>query len=297
MDRLQSLRLFLAVVDQGGFAAGARQQRVSAAAATRAVAAIEAELGVALFNRTTRSVVLTERGVLYAERCRAMLQDLEDAARLVRGEDAEPRGLLSLTAPTHLGRLHVLPIVETLLTEHPELTVRLTATDRVVHLVEEGFDAAFRIGALQSSALVALKLGEVRRVVVASPDYVARRGSPERPADLKQHQIVSFDGVGSTPDWRFGPSGRTSVTISARLTVNTADDAIDAVLRGGGITRLLSYQVSDALAGGELVRLLSQDEPPPIPVSIVYQASRRATPNITACLRETRRHFANVSLG
>jgi DNA-binding transcriptional LysR family regulator len=293
MDRLDAMRAFLAVADQASFAAASRNLRISAAAATRAVAMLEAELGVALFHRTTRVVRLTEPGALYAEQCRRILAELEAARSLVRGEDAAPRGTLSVTAPVVFGRLHILPIAEALVAAHPELSIRLTFVDRITHLVEEGFDLALRIGALPDSALVAVPLAEVRRVVVASPAYLAARGEPAAPADLRRHAIIAFDGSEATDDWRFpGPgAGPISVTVAPRIVVNSADAAIAAALRGQGITRVLSYQVLEAVEDGRLRRLLPAHEPPALPVSLVFQASRRGSPNIGAFVREARARF------
>ncbi len=294
MDRLDAMRVFLAVADRGGFAEAARSLRLSPAAATRAVAMLENELALPLFNRTTRSVRLTERGALYAERCRRILADIEDARSAVRGEDAEPRGLLAITAPVLFGRLHVLPIAEALTDAHPDLTIRLVFVDRVTHLVEEGFDIAVRIGTLADSALVAVPVASVRRVLVASPYYLAAHGTPSKPPDLKRHRIVAFEGVGASNEWRFGSDGQMAVTVAPRLSVNSADAAIAAAIRGRGITRALSYQVSDAVAEGRLVRVLPDHEAGDLPVSLVYQASRRGSPNIVAFVRAARAKLANA---
>lgn len=293
------MRAFLAVADRESFSAAARSLRLSAAATTRAVAKLEDEVGAALLVRTTRSVRLTEGGARYAERCRHILAELDDLRGLVRGEDTAPRGALAVTAPVLFGRLHVMPVAEALAAAHPELTLRLTFVDRITHLVEEGFDLAVRIGALADSALVAIRVAEVRRVVVASPAYLAARGTPTTPDDLRRHRIVSFDGVDSTAEWRFGPTGRDArqgVTLAPQLTVNCADAAVDAVERGAGIARLLSYQVAAGLAGGRLRKVLVGHEPAPMPVSLVYQASRRPSANIQAFVHEARRYFATDPL-
>lgn len=292
MDRLDAIRAFLAVAERASFAAAARSLRWSPAAATRAVAMLEAELGIALFHRTTRVVRLTEPGALYAEHCRRILADLEAARSLVRGEDAAPRGTLAVTAPVVFGRLHVMPIAEALVAAHAELSIRLTFVDRVTHLVEEGFDIAVRIGVLPDSALVAVPLTKVVRVVVASPVYLAERGEPGSPADLRRHAIIAFDGMDATDAWRFAGAAPSSVSVAPRLVVNGADAAIGAALRGQGITRVLSYQVADALAEGRLRRLLHAHEPPALPVSLVFQAGRRGSPNIAAFVREARARFA-----
>lgn len=292
MDRLDAMRTFLAVADLGSFAGAARQLRLSSAAATRAVALIEQDLGTPLLSRTTRSVRLTERGAVYAERCRRLLAEFDAARGEARGQDAEPRGLLTVTAPVLFGRLHVMPIAEALLAMHPALHLRLTLVDRVTHLVEEGFDLAVRIGSLADSGLVAVPLSQVRRMLVAAPAYLAAQGEPQQPADLRRHRIVMFEGVGSTNDWRFGPHGEARVTVQPRLSVNSADAAIDSALRGQGITRVLSYQVEPHLAAGRLQAVLTAHEPPPVPVSLLYPASRRGSPNIAAFVREAQRRFA-----
>jgi DNA-binding transcriptional LysR family regulator len=292
MDRIDEMRVFLAVADRGSFAEAARALQLSPAAATRAVAAIEADLGLSLFSRTTRSVRMTEPGAIYVERCRRLLQEFEDARAEVRGEDAEPRGQLSLTAPVLFGRLHIAPIAEMLAEAHPRLSVRLTLVDRVTHLVEEGFDVAVRIGALADSALIAVPVARVRRIVVASPEYLAAQGTPEEPADLRTHRIISFEGVDATREWRFGAEGRSAVAVAPRLTINSAEAVVDAAARGAGVARVLSYQAEAALAEGRLVRILREHEPASVPVSLVYSASRRTSANVAAFVRVARGYFA-----
>jgi DNA-binding transcriptional LysR family regulator len=291
MDQLDAMRTFLAVVDRSSFAEAARALQISPAAATRAIAGLESDLGLRLLYRTTRSVRLTERGAVYADRCRQILQNLDDVRAEVRGEDAVPRGLLSLTAPVLFGRLHVAPIAEALIAAHPDLSVRLTLVDRVVHLVEEGFDVAVRIGPLPDSALIAVPVARVRRILVASPAYLADNGTPSAPADLRSHRIVSFEGVDATREWRFGADGRIAVAIAPRLTVNNAEASVEAAVRGQGIARVLSYQAEQALAEGKLVRILRDDEASSMPVSLVHAAERRTSANVAAFLREARTYF------
>lgn len=291
MDRIDAMRAFLAVADRGSFTQAAVALRLSSAAATRAVAQLESELGVALLARTTRSVRLTERGAIYADRCRRILSELDDAASVVRGQDAAPRGTLSITAPVLFGRLHVLPIAERLIADHPDLAIRMTFVDRVTHLVEEGFDLAVRIGPPVDSALIGVHLTDVRRVTVASPAYLAASGTPAVPADLRRHSIVAFEGIGTTNDWRFGARGETGVIVQPRLSVNSAAAAIASAERGHGITRALSYQVSAPVAAGRLVAILEAFEPAPVPVTLLYQASQRGAPNITAFVAAARAYF------
>ena len=178
MDRFEALRTFVAVADHQSFAEAARRLRISPTAASRAIAGLEEALGVTLLRRTTRSVGLTPEGAAYLQRCRIALDELDDAERSLRGEDAEPRGELIVTAPVVFGRMHILPIVTILLRAHPQLDVHLILVDRVIRLVEEGIDVAVRIADLSDSSLHAIRVAEVRRVLVASPAYLAERGVP-----------------------------------------------------------------------------------------------------------------------
>jgi DNA-binding transcriptional LysR family regulator len=297
MDRLDAMRLFVGVAELASFSAAARRFRVSAAAASRAVALIEDELGVSLFYRTTRTVRLTERGTIYLDQCKRILGDIEDVASLARGANAEPRGLLTVTAPIMFGRLHVLPVIEALLAANPKLAARLTLSDRNVHLADEGVDVAVRIGDLADSALVAVKVGEVRLVTVASPKYLAVQGEPKVPADLRRHSIISFEGIGVGDEWRFGSAGRlTTVQVVPRLSVNSADAAIVAASNGLGITRTLSYQVTDAVSARRLKLVLASFAPAAMPVSLVYPARRVASANVTAFLTAARAHFRSAPL-
>lgn len=297
MDRLDAMRAFAAVADLGGFAPAARRLRLSPAAVTRAVALLEDHLGLLLLNRTTRSVRLTERGAIFLETCRQVLTDLEQGERLARGQDAEPRGHLTVSAPILFGRLHVLPVVRALLAAHPALSVRLILLDRLVHLVEEDIDVAVRIGDLADSALIAVKVGEVRRVLVVSPAYLARRGVPTSPADLAVHDLIAFEGLDPAGEWRLGPAGKTAVRVAPRLTVNNADAAVAACEAGLGITRCLSYQVQDAVAAGRLILVLEPHASAPIPISLVHPARRLGSANLTAFLNVARVYFRERPIG
>lgn len=296
MDRLDVLRTFVAVADHMSFAEAARRLRVSPTSASRAVAALELDLGMPLLRRTTRSVRLTDEGAAYLERCRAALTELDDAALALRGTGALPGGNLVVTAPVMFGRLHILPIATSLLRDHPRLDVQLTLIDRVVRLVEEGIDVAVRIGDLSDSALHALKVAEVRRVLVASPGYLAAHGTPETVPGLHDHALISFNEIDRAHEWRFGTTGKTAIRIEPRLTVNTADAAIAAAADGVGIARVLSYQALEAVASGSLVTLLDEVAPPPAPVHLVYQANRRASVNVRAFIEAARVHFSRLDL-
>ncbi|MFG1365676.1 LysR family transcriptional regulator [Xanthobacter versatilis] len=278
MDRIDAMTAFVTALDEGSLARAARRLGRSPAAITRAVAQLEEHLGTRLLHRNTRALHLTQAGELYLASCRAILADLAEADLLAAGERTDPRGLLSVTAPVMFGRLHVAPAIEDLIEAYPALEARLLLVDRVVHLIDEGHDAAVRIGHLPDSSLVATRVGEVRRVVCASPDYLATRGTPTVPADLSTHRIISFSQVTENAVWTFsaGPSGgaRKQVSVAACFTVNTADAAIAAAARGRGITRVLSYQVEEAVADGRLRILLEAFEGEPLPVHVVYPGVR-----------------------
>lgn len=296
MDRLDALAALVAIAEHGGFAAAARAMRVSPQAVTRAIAGLEARLGVPLFQRTTRSVRLTEEGAAFLERARGVLADLRDAELAAAGSAAEPQGTLKVTAPVVFGRLHVVPLLARLLAVHPRLRAELVLVDRVVHLVEEGIDAAVRVGTLADSALRAIKLGEVRRVLVASPAYLEANGTPETVDDLRRHGVVAFTGVSPTDEWRFGPDGRTAATVRPRLVVNTAAAAIAAALEGVGVARVLSYQVGAEVASGRLVELLAGHAPSALPVNLLFQAARAASPPLRVLLGAAKAHFRDRDL-
>lgn len=287
MDQLDAMRTFVAVASLGSFAEAARRTRQSPSAVTRSVAQLEDRLGLTLLARTTRSVTLTERGQIYLDRCRRLLDDLDQYEREVRGEDATPRGALTVAAPILFGRLHILPVVGRLLAAHADLSIRLILSDRNSHLVDEGIDVAVRIGDLEDSSLIAARLGEVTRVVVASPAYLALHGRPQTPVDLAAHGVVAFEAIDATNEWRFA-GGAAPVRLQPRLSVNSADAAIAAAEQGVGITRALSYQVRDAVRSGRLTPLLTDFAPPALPVSALYPARRSASPNVTAFVKAAR---------
>jgi DNA-binding transcriptional LysR family regulator len=295
MDRLETMRAFVAVATMGSFAEAARQLRLSPSVITRSVADLEDRLGLVLLNRTTRSVRLTERGEIFLGSCRQVLEDIEGAERLVRGEDAEPRGALKVAAPILFGRLHVLPIITQVLTKHPRLSIHLTLSDRNVHLAEESVDVAVRIGDLADSSMMAIRLGSVSRVTVASPTYLERRGTPKAPNDLSAHDIIAFDSLDVTNEWRFGPTGKL-VRVEPRLTVNSGDAAIAAAEAGLGISRALSYQVMASVLAGRLVPLLLSFTADKLPVSAIYPARRIASTNLNAFIKHAREHFKDDPL-
>jgi DNA-binding transcriptional LysR family regulator len=278
MDRIEDIAVFIEVASQGGFAAAARRLNRSPTAVTRAVADLEARLGVRLLNRTTRAVSLTEVGERFLGGARRVLADLAEIEQAAAGQGSAPRGELAVTAPMLFGRLHVLPIVNEFLEEHPEVTARLLLLDRPLDLIEERLDAAIRIGPLADSSAIATRLGALRRVVVASPGYLARRGAPEHPDEVAAHDVVVFGGAGGGR-WDFGPNSK---RVTPRLTVSTAEAAIDAVETGLGITRVLSYQAVEALRRGSVVQVLAGYGRDETPVHLLYPGGAHPPPKLRA---------------
>ena len=291
MDRFEALKTFVTVAHHRSFAEAARRLRISPTAASRAIADLEAALGVTLLRRTTRSVGLTPEGGAYLEKCRIVLDELDDAERSMRGENAEPRGELIVTAPVVFGRMHILPIVTKLLRAHPQLNVHLMLVDRVIRLVEEGIDVAVRIADLSDSSLHAVRVAEVRRVLVASPAYLAEQGVPAHVSDLLKHDLIAFDNFALNGEWRFTKSGRASIRCEPRLLTNSVEAAIDAALDGLGIARVLSYQVDAHVRAGRLRYVLPEFDPPVVPVSLLFQANRRGSPNVRALIAVAQEYF------
>lgn len=283
MDRFQELRTFIAVTDAGGFARAAAQLGSSPPAVTRLIAALEARLGVQLFSRTTRRVHLTDAGLRFAERARAVLSDLDAAEKEAIGESTVPSGHLTLTASVTMGRSLLPSIINEFLGAHPRVTAKLLLLDRLVNLVEEGIDIALRVGRLPDSSLISTKIGDVQRILVASPDYLAKRGVPQEPNDLKLHSIIAFMGLMPDREWRYG-DGRLAgrVSLQPRLEINDALSAIASAETGEGVTIALSYMVSEKIASGRLVEVLPDYAPQPVPVQLVYPESRRVAPKVRA---------------
>ena len=285
MDRTDAIAVFIAVADHGSFAAAARRLGRSPASVTRAVADLESRLGVRLLTRTTRAVSTTEAGQRFLGGAKRVLADLDEIERAAAGQGTAPRGELRLTAPILFGRLHVLPIVTEFLDRFPEVQAALALVDRPVDLVEEGLDVAVRIGALGESSAVATRVGALRRIVVASPDYLARRGTPQRPADLTDHDVVAFSGIAGVEHWVFREAaGDVNVAIRPRLVVSTAEAAIDAARAGFGLTRVLSYQAAEDVARGSLLRVLPAYEGDEVPIHLVYPGGRHPPPKLRAFL-------------
>mgnify|MGYP000067396373 CR=1 FL=1 len=281
MDRFRELETFLAVAEEGAFNGAARRLRLSPPAVTRLVTGLEERLGVQLFTRTTRRVALTEAGARLREDAQRILAEVEEAETAAAGARAAPRGHLALTAPVLFGQRFVAPILRAWLDDHPTMTASALFVDRNVSLLDEGLDLAVRIGDLPDSTLAARRVGAVRRVVVAAPDYLDRHGQPRTLGDLAAHRLVFVSGVDERPAWVFTRGGkRQSLRLAPALTLNTLEAAITAAEEGWAIARALSYQVAEALADGRLVELLDDAEDAVLPVHLLHAERRRPAAKI-----------------
>ncbi|GJD48005.1 HTH-type transcriptional regulator DmlR [Methylobacterium crusticola] len=279
-DRLDAMRVFVAVLDEGSLAGAGRRLARSPAAVTRAVASLEAHVGAQLLHRTARRLQLTEVGARYAAVCRRVLTDLDEADLSAAGDQAAPRGVLTVTAPVMFGTRVLRPIVGAFLRAYPAVQIRYLLLNRMTSLVDEGIDVALRIAPLPSSALIALRIGEVRRVLCASPAYLARRPAPACLADLAGHDCIGVEPTSPDDVWTFPPApggrGARTVRVRPRLMVNADEAAVSAAIDGEGIVRMFSYKIQQEVADGRLVILLPGDEPPPVPVHLVASPERLA---------------------
>lgn len=283
MDRLDTLRVFITVAEEAGFAAAARRLSLSPPAVTRAISALEERIGTRLLHRTTRTVRLTEAGRRFLADCKRILGELEEAEASAAGSQTELRGQLTVTASMMFGRLYVAPLVLDFLARHPHVVARTLLVDRVVDLVDEGIDVAVRIAHLQDSSLNAIRVGAVRRVVCASPGYLAEHGRPRTPAELPRFEAIVFSQTASQQGWSFTSGSKVqTVTPPSRLSVNTAEVAIEAAVAGRGLTSVLSYQIAPELSRGQLELVLEDFEPPPIPIHVVHPEGRRANARVRA---------------
>lgn len=281
MDRFRELETFLAVAEEGAFNGAARRLRLSPPAVTRLVTGLEERLGVQLFTRTTRRVALTEAGARLREDAQRILAEVEEAETAAAGARAAPRGHLSLTAPLLFGQRFMAPLLRAWLDAHPEMTASALFVDRNVSLLDEGLDVALRIGDLPDSSLAARRVGAVRRMVVAAPDYLARHGRPKTPDDLSRHRLIYASSVDARPAWTFSRGGRRqALRLAPALSINTLEAAIAAAEEGWGIARVLSYQVADALVEGRLVALLAEADDALLPIHLLHAERRRPAAKI-----------------
>ena len=281
MDRFHLMTVYVAVAEEESFAAAARRLHMSPPAVTRAVALLEERLGVRLLTRTTRLVRATEAGARYLEDSRRILLEVNEADEAAAGVNATPRGHLAVTAPMLFGKLYVMPIITAYQRIFQETTVSALFVDRVVNLLDEGLDVGIRIGQLPDSTLRAIRVGQVRRVVCAAPAYLASHGIPKTPADLAGHQIIAATAISTGSDWIFANGGeKLRVKLNPRILVNTNDGALEAAKDGFGLTRLISYQVANELAAGQLKTVLSRYEDAPLPIHVIHREGRHRSAKV-----------------
>jgi DNA-binding transcriptional LysR family regulator len=281
MDRFHEMQVFVAVAEEQGFAAAARRLNTSPPSVTRAIAAMEARIGTQLLARTTRSLHLTEAGQRYLEDCRRILAELNEAEEAAAGSYSIPCGHLTVTAPVLFGELYVAPLLGAYLDRFPLVNITALLVDRVVNMTDEGVDVAIRIGHLHEPGQQAIKVGEVRRVVCASPAYLDRHGRPKHPSQLREARIAATSSSQQVSGWEFVDGGQPfTVPIEPRLVVTANNAAINLARLGWGMTRVLSYQVATAVAAGELEVVLETFEAEPLPIQIVFQRSGRVPAKI-----------------
>ncbi|KAA0588410.1 DNA-binding transcriptional LysR family regulator [Azospirillum lipoferum] len=285
MDRIDAMKVFVAALDEGSLAGAGRRLGRSPAAVSRALALLEANVGVRLLHRTTRSIRLSEAGERYAAVCRRILTDLEEADMLAAGERSAPRGTLTITAPVVGGEEIMRPILDAFLDAHPAVSAKLYLLDRPANLIDEGIDVALRIAHLPDSSMVAVRVGEVRRVVVAAPRYLASHPPIEQPADLAKHRIIAMTHFG-LDSWSFPPVGASAVprtvSFTPRFVVNSVRAAVASAVEGHGVVRLFTYHVAEKVCDGQLEIVLKDAEHAPLPVHLIAPEGRLSTPKVRA---------------
>ena len=277
--------MFVAVAKSGGFSAAARSLGQPVATVSRRVAELESELGAKLFDRSTRHVTLTEGGASYFAACQRILEDLREADERISGEHQTPKGELTVSAPVGLGRQHLQPICHEFLRAFPEVDLQLQMVDRVINLLDEHVDVALRVSSLPDSSLVARPVGSIRMVVCASPDYLARRGTPTHPTELDRHDCISWSSLGPFKSWLFcDGETETMFPIKVRMTTTMPDSAVQAAVAGMGLVQATSYQLASDVVTGRLVPVLRTFEAAPTPVNFVYQSGRLLPQKVRAFL-------------
>jgi DNA-binding transcriptional LysR family regulator len=277
MDKLKAMATFVRIAEGGSLTAAATALGASLPAVVRSLAALEAALDVRLINRTTRRMALTDEGREYYERCKRVLAELDEAEAALSARRVAPRGRLRVTAPVLFGRVHVAPVATEFVSRHSAVQLDLLLLDRVADLVEEGIDVGVRIGRLPDSSLVAIPVGETRRVVCASPAYLKRAGLPRSPAALMACRCVNFNGLAPGQEWSFAREKR---KVNAAFATNEIEAALEACVRGVGIGQFLSYQVQALLDQGRLKRVLRDSEPAALPIQVIYPHARLLSSNV-----------------
>jgi DNA-binding transcriptional LysR family regulator len=288
MDKFRAMKTFVQIVEAGSLTAAASALNTSLPTVVRALAALEHQLSVSLLNRTTRRIHLTDEGARYLEHCRVILSEIQETEDTLVSRRAKPQGKLTVTASVLFGRRYIAPILNEFLQQHPLVSADLLLLDRVVNLVEEGVDVGVRIAHLKDTSLVANSVGQVRRVVCASEQYLRRHGIPKVPNDIRKHRCVCHLGLVSPSEWPFR-IGKRNVTIpvASVLTSNEIDSALNACISGLGLGMFLSYMVAPYRITGEVRYVLEQFEPAPIPIQIIYPNSKLLSSRVRAFVDES----------
>lgn len=285
MDKLQSMKTFVQIAEQGSLTAAADVLGKSLPSVVRILAGLEESLQVRLFNRTTRRIALTQEGSIYLEQCRKILADIMEAERSLAQKQVEPSGMITVTAPQRFGEMHVAPAVTRFLARYPKTRVNLLLLDRVVNLLEEGIDVAVRIAHLCDSSLIAKPVGSIRQVVCASPELLDKLGEPAHPEELSALPCVCFTGISPGTAWHFQSGGqRLTVNIKCNLTCNLAGASVEACVAGNGFGQFFCYQVMPWIQKGKLKVVLSDFEPQQLPLSLVYPHSRLLSARVRAMI-------------
>ena len=276
MDRFSGMQIFVSIVEAGSITAAAERLNLAKSAVSRSLAELEAHLGVALIQRTTRRLNLTDSGRAYYERCLGILADVAEAESAVSQSHGALKGHLKVALPLSFGLLHLAPLIQTFMTEHPEIRFELDFNDRQIDLMQEGFDLAVRIATLADSSLIARRLAPIRHVVAASPAYLALHGTPRDAAELAQHECLAYSNVSDPGLWRFrGPDGQPGqVRVPVRLAASSGEFLLRAAVSGEGPVMLPTFYVDDAFRAGQLVPLLTDHRWPELAAYAVYPPTR-----------------------
>ena len=284
MDLVSAMATFVRAVDAGSLSAAARSLPSSLTSVSRQISALEEHFRTRLLLRTTRRLALTDEGRILYERAKAVLGEVKEIEAALTRDRHQPSGRIRVASPSLMGRLLIAPLLAEFLRRYPALSVDLLLVDRAVDMVEEDIHLAIRVGRLRDSQLIARKLADIRMIVCASPAYLAQRGTPETPGDLAHHDCLVFSDAPGSAEWRFADDGKVGrkIRISGRLWMNSLEALATVAKEGAGIVRVPSWQVEADLAAGRLVRLLTDYEPAPVPLHVMFQPSRLASPKIRA---------------
>ncbi len=281
MDRLEAMNVYVRVVDAGSLSAAARAIPMSLTSVSRHISVLEEHFGAQLLRRTTRHLAMTDEGRILYDRAKAILGEVDELGSAMSAGRGKLSGRLRLSAPNLLGRLVIAPLLPRFLELHPDVAVDLLLVDRAVNLVDEGLHLAVRIGRLPDSSLVARKLGDIQMVTCAAPAYLAHRGTPHTPGDLRKHDCLVFSDAPGAVDWRFESRAmRTRVSVTGRLWMNSLDALVLASIQGAGIVRAPAWQVAEHVQSGRLRPVLEMYAPPATPVRVLFERVKLSSPKI-----------------